>query len=612
MPTASLRGREKSGILNIEYGAAQAVRPMNADGQTPTDISTTPAGASRAGLIHSIYRIALEPQSYDVFMDHWNDHVSRALTELKTLQDQAALDDQAILSHFETAFGILEELGRRPHAPLRDGHGPRLLLDATGHVVWCNAAAVATFALPPQPDIASVMPAVQNPASLERMLAGIARSDASAPASAAIEPCLLRMTTIAGESFMLARPIRERSGQQLLLIEPLMGEWTPEMDRLLGNAFGLTEAETAIAAGLAQGHNAAGLAERRGVSVLTVRAQIRALLAKTGAASQTELVRLLISAARAVERSEQGAERPQAPQILPLPGRRELHINTMGPRGGVPVVFFHGMLDGCSATPRIEAALERAGLRLLAPIRPGFGSAPARRLHPADAATSFASDICRMLDRLGIARAVLLGHMAGALYAFAAAAKLRERALGIVNVAGSVPIVSVTQLASMSRRQRLVAYTARFAPAALPFVLRAGIRQLDFDGEHSFMSALYENSPSDLETCADADVFRSIKRGYRFSVEQGHHAFETDGYLAVRDWSALAGASQVPVSLLHGYHDPVVSADSVSAFALRLGRRARLRLFDDCGQLVLYRHPERVFETVREHALAAVDAPPAN
>ncbi|MCC5989266.1 MAG: alpha/beta fold hydrolase [Pararhodobacter sp.] len=586
---------------------------MNADGSTQADTSTPPAGTSRAGLIHSIYRIALEPQSYDVFMDHWNDHVSRALAELKNLQDQAAFDDPAILSHFETAFGILVELGRRPHTPLRDGHGPRLLLDGTGQVVWCNAAAVAAFALPPQPDITAIMPAVQNPTALERMLIAIApaRADASHPATGEVEACLLRLATTAGESFMLARAIRERGGQQLLLIEPLMGEWTPEMDRLLGNAFGLTAAETAIAAGLAEGHNATALAERRGVSVLTVRAQIRALLAKTGAASQTELVRLLISAARAVERSEQGAERPQAPQILPLPGRRELHINTMGPRGGVPVVFFHGMLDGCSATPRIEAALERAGLRLLAPIRPGFGSAPARRLHPADAATSFAGDICQMLDRLGIERAVLLGHMAGTLYAFAAAARLRERALGIVNVAGTVPIVSVAQLASMSRRQRLVAYTARFAPAALPFVLRAGIRQLDFDGEHSFMSALYENSPRDLELCADTDVFRSIRRGYRFTVEQGHHAFETDGYLVVRDWSTLAEASQVPVSLLHGRHDPVVSADSVSAFALRLGKRARLRLFDDCGQLVLYRHPERVFETVREHASAALHSVPA-
>ncbi|MCC6006516.1 MAG: alpha/beta hydrolase, partial [Rhodobacteraceae bacterium] len=216
-----------------------------------------------------------------------------------------------------------------------------------------------------------------------------------------------------------------------------------------------------------------------------------------------------------------------------------------------------------------------------------------------------------MLDRLGKERAVLLGHMAGALYAFAAAAQLRERALGIVNVAGTVPIVSVAQLASMSRRQRLVAYTARFAPAALPFVLRAGIRQLDFDGEHSFMTALYENSPLDLETCADPDVFRSIRRGYRFTVEQGHHAFETDGYLAVRNWSALAEASQVPVSLLHGRHDPVVNADSVSAFALRLGKRARLRLFDNCGQLVLYRQPERVFEAVRAHAMTAVEGQPA-
>ena len=276
-------------------------------------------------------------------------------------------------------------------------------------------------------------------------------------------------------------------------------------------------------------------------------------------------------------------------------------MKTGQPQGGFPVIFFHGMLDGCNTTSRIGLALEEAGLRLIAPIRPGFGTTAQDDGPPATAAVRFAEDVEQVLDRLRLDRVVLLGHMGGALHAFAAAARLKERALGIVNVAGAVPIVSISQFAAMSRRQRLLAYTARFVPEALPFVLRAGIRKLDLDGAHSFMTTIYERSPRDLAAILDAEVYQALSRGYRFTVAQGHRALETDGYQVVRDWSDIAEGSDTPVTLLHGQHDPVVSADSVSAFALRLGGRARVRMFNECGQLVFYTAPEAVCHALRAH-----------
>jgi pimeloyl-ACP methyl ester carboxylesterase len=558
------------------------------------------AAEARARLIHAVYQIALEPQSYDVFMDHWDSHVSRALSELEALQGQSNLDDAEIVTHFNTAFGILEELGRRPDEPLRDGNGPRLLLDGRGAVVWCNDAAARQFSLAPGAHVEDLAPHLHDPGMAGRLATELATAmpgDASA--------CrLLRLDLEGRTHYLLARPITDREGQPLVLVEPLQGEWTPEMGALLTKAFELTDAETEVAANLAEGFTPKEIAERRGVSVLTVRTQIKALLAKTGAAGQTDLVRLLASVSRVVDRTLED-DAPVRPAVCITPKGREIPIEILGSQSGFPVLFLHGMLDGCSATPRIELALNQHRLRVIAPVRPGFGTAPAHRGHPSSVPRRFAEDIEGLLDRLRLRQVVLLGHMAGALYAFAVAERLGDRVAGIVNVAGTVPIVSTAQLATMSRRQRVVAYTARYAPAALPFVLRAGIRQLDFNGERSFMTALYESSPLDLSTIADPDVYRSLRRGYRFTVAQGHRAFEADGYHAVRDWSEMAAASTVPVTLVHGRHDPVVDAASVEDFAERLGPRAKVRILDDSGQLVLYRAPEAVCEALAGHAAGA-------
>lgn len=59
---------------------------------------------------------------------------------------------------------------------------------------------------------------------------------------------------------------------------------------VLRDSFGFTPAEVDIALALAEGHKAQDIADRRGVSVGTVRVQIKSLLAKAGVNRQVELV----------------------------------------------------------------------------------------------------------------------------------------------------------------------------------------------------------------------------------------------------------------------------------------------------------------------------------
>ncbi|MBP0446090.1 hypothetical protein J8J14_15050 [Roseomonas sp. SSH11] len=82
-------------------------------------------------------------------------------------------------------------------------------------------------------------------------------------------------------------------GLALLLLRPLDRPGPPAP--LLQTLFGLTAAEAEVASGLAGGIRAEQLAERRRVSLPTIRAQVRAVLEKTGTVNLRELEALLAS-----------------------------------------------------------------------------------------------------------------------------------------------------------------------------------------------------------------------------------------------------------------------------------------------------------------------------
>jgi pimeloyl-ACP methyl ester carboxylesterase len=103
-----------------------------------------------------------------------------------------------------------------------------------------------------------------------------------------------------------------------------------------------------------------------------------------------------------------------------------------------------------------------------------------------------------------------------------------------------------------------------------------------------------------MDVLGDPEVCRAVLEGYKFATRQGHSAFEIDSYQVVRDWSHLVTGSDVPVSLVHGAHDPVVSAQSIGDFAVRLGNRASVEISKDAGQLLLHQFPERVLDLLSE------------
>ncbi|GAB2635004.1 alpha/beta fold hydrolase [Kribbella swartbergensis] len=119
-----------------------------------------------------------------------------------------------------------------------------------------------------------------------------------------------------------------------------------------------------------------------------------------------------------------------------LPDRRLAQYWHGGAAGGMPVFFLHGCPDTRHAAFAGDTAARRAGVRLVAVNRPGYGLSDAcRSTH-----LSVADDVAAVADVLRIDHYAVLGMSIGGPYALACAARHPDRVTA-VGVAASPAIV---------------------------------------------------------------------------------------------------------------------------------------------------------------------------
>jgi DNA-binding CsgD family transcriptional regulator/pimeloyl-ACP methyl ester carboxylesterase len=158
-----------------------------------------------------------------------------------------------------------------------------------------------------------------------------------------------------------------------------MGAPIGDVEAVLRALFGATPAEAKAAARFAEGLTAREVAAALGVKEATVRGQLKAVFAKTGVNKAKDLVRLTVEAGaltaftEASETVVEPVDPEGRPRVLSLDGGRRVAFVDYGPKGGRPVVVFHGYSTGRILPLNFVALLHRAGYRPLAVQRPGFG-----------------------------------------------------------------------------------------------------------------------------------------------------------------------------------------------------------------------------------------------
>ncbi|MHA6262606.1 alpha/beta fold hydrolase [Arenibacterium sp. CAU 1754] len=566
-----------------------------------------PDADTRDRVIAAIYETVIRPELYDAFMDAWDDHIQAVLTaqNIDTIDGTGDGDnlriDPELKAHFTRAYQILEQIGRKtPQSSIMDqisaASGFALLIDAAGQVVAASTAASNVLKGALHLDGLREQLTANSADLLDTLLGEVQLGKDTAA------PVVLSTGIVPRHLMARVTPVTTPAGatRPMVMVEALEYRWSDQAERMLVNSFALSRAEVDIVRNLLAGHSLREIAAQSGRSEHTVRNQAKAVLAKTGAPGQVDLIRLVVFLI-----NQEGSTRPVneenaalRDEIMRMSTGLDMQVIHMGPENGYPVLFLHGMLDGTAPLHFFQSEFKRRKLRVIAPVRPGFGrSQPVAR---ADQALDFFTDhLIELIEKTGVKRPVIFGHLGGALFGHILTCRLGKRVAGMVGDCGVSPIVRLSQLARMAPRQRVVAYTARFAPALLPTVLRAGIAQIDSKEVHDFTEALFKSGSQEHQVMTRLDLAELFATGLSFSIEQGHIGFATDSHYVVRDWSREIDRLDTRVIYVAGAHDPVNNvADAVAAMKNR--PNVEVRVIEDAGQLLFFERPDLVFDAIRE------------
>ena len=277
-------------------------------------------------------------------------------------------------------------------------------------------------------------------------------------------------------------------------------------------------------------------------------------------------------------------------RALRLADGRRLAYREFGDPGGVPVLGFHGTPGSSLMLDFLGDLAVRAGCRLIAPDRPGFGGSspkPGRRL------LDWPDDVAQLLDQLGLGRTAVIGISGGGPYAFATGWALPERIPALAIVSGMGPVAGPDATPGLpARYQRLV----RFGDRAVR--LARGVFAIESLAWRHLSRLVYArmvaaSPPVDRRVLRETGVGAAIRRSIRDGFRQGGRASADEFMLLSRPWGFPLADVRCPVVLLHGELDRLTPLAMARHTAARL-RDCHPRILSDAGHFFAFGQPEAV------------------
>lgn len=237
-------------------------------------------------LVSLIYGIAITPERIHELVSFWAEQIERANT---TADASGASLPRSVLPHLDQAEGLLKS-ALRGHRGVTDSvntwvqqkQHAAFAVTRGGQIVAANAAASAAFG-------------VHEGSSIRELAVAGAEDPAALIASLGTVPKIMSLRGRSADEVyaaVLKHPIVE--GGDCVGVTADYLEWSTTLSGLLQASYRLTAAEIEVLQLLMRGRSANDVAIWTGRSVPTVRTHIHALIGKTGARNQMELLRLCL------------------------------------------------------------------------------------------------------------------------------------------------------------------------------------------------------------------------------------------------------------------------------------------------------------------------------
>lgn len=551
-------------------------------------------------LLGVAYEVPLQNTAFEKFLDSAHDffavnletgELNNASLENRSVQTELDAHTDRLSQIFDMALAM-----EKQQAGIPDTHHAVLEVDPATLRVSGNTAAAKL--------IACELPALIDDLPLDHAALKTIRQ-------AMADPDLqdrIFLATIGDDATQTYLGIVQRSlrGDKRPQISFSYVSWSPNLLKRLGDAFGLTSSETEILAGYLSNKTQKEIADLRGRSPETIKAQSKSILRKAGCVRIADVIQLSAGIAYMLRQMPAAANDTLTPDILTnwVTPRDNLHLHQHNGRsvayykhgtGKRLIVFLHALIQGPYFDPAFLERLDAEDTTLIAPSRPGYGYSDKARSDRAFEDTAL-SDALAIIEAHGQGDVHIVAQQLGTSHGARLANALGARAASLILINGGIPLRQ-EHYAGMDRRVRFMAMAAKHAPSVLKLANALGIRSFKQKGVRFFLEDRYGSSDTDMEALQNPDVVRHHALGLFHACEQGVDVFLKDELSKHADWSSDLEAVLCPQFWLQPEDCRIVKAEDVREVTSQL-RNAQFMIEPNCGSILLYDRPARVADFI--------------
>ncbi|MGH8530024.1 MAG: alpha/beta fold hydrolase [Nevskiales bacterium] len=283
----------------------------------------------------------------------------------------------------------------------------------------------------------------------------------------------------------------------------------------------------------------------------------------------------------------------QAPPLtMRLADGRQLAWAEFGDRGGRPLLALHGTPGGRIQSALMDAAARQAGVRVIAPDRPGFGDSDPK---PDLSFSSYVDDVRQLLAHLGLKRVAVCGISDGGGYALACARWLPDLVSKVVLVSAMAPAPRAARKGTLLQLR-----VVWFLVAHLPRLAVALMRRTYFnDPSDAALQRMLAQLPAADRRVMRRPEVRALFLGAanRQMLRQGVEPAVHELALYTRPLGFELGEIRVPVRLLHGEADGNVPV-AVARYLTAQIPGAELEVIPDAAHLFIVESPQLLFRQI--------------
>ncbi|MEH7122457.1 alpha/beta hydrolase [Bacillus sp. JJ1773] len=249
-------------------------------------------------------------------------------------------------------------------------------------------------------------------------------------------------------------------------------------------------------------------------------------------------------------------------RVFRLIDGRKLGYIEYGKAEGIPVMAFHGT-PGSKIWFRDDSEITKAGLRLIATDRPGFGTSDPKKNR---SLLDWAFDVGELADELGLDRFSVLGVSGGGAFAAACAYQIPERLNHVSMISSVAPFDNGKPPKSMVKENRIAFILSKHVPWLVNYSYKMQKKMMGQKPEKFMISMKKGNKHLgewDRQFIQTDDQIKDMMAHLMGALQVRTDGAVDEVKLLSRPWGFQLSDIQIPVHIWHGEGDRMAPFDEI-------------------------------------------------